>query len=44
LQKEKGFQDSSCITIISGPSRTADIEKVLVMGVHGPKNLYVILI
>lgn len=44
LQKERSFQGLSCITIISGPSRTADIEKVLVTGVHGPKNLYVILI
>jgi L-lactate dehydrogenase complex protein LldG len=44
LQKERGFQDLSCVTIISGPSRTADIEKVLVTGVHGPKNLHVILI
>ena len=34
---------SSCITLVSGPSRTADIEKVLVKGVHGPKDLYVFL-
>lgn len=33
----------SSITNITGPSRTADIEKTLVMGMHGPKNLYVLL-
>jgi L-lactate dehydrogenase complex protein LldG len=34
----------SMITIITGPSRTADIEKTLVMGAHGPKELYCFLI
>jgi len=34
---------SSCITLITGQSRTADIEKVLVKGVHGPKDLYVFI-
>ena len=36
--------DSSYITIITGPSRTSDIEKKLVLGAHGPKRLVVILI
>ncbi|MCO4293019.1 LUD domain-containing protein [Solitalea sp. MAHUQ-68] len=34
----------SNITVITGPSRTADIEKTLVLGAHGPKELYVFLI
>lgn len=29
----------SSLTVISGPSRTADIEKVLVLGAHGPKRI-----
>lgn len=29
----------SSLSVISGPSRTADIEKILVMGAHGPKRL-----
>jgi L-lactate dehydrogenase complex protein LldG len=43
--KEKYGNDlPSMITTITGPSRTADIEKMLVLGAHGPKDLYVFLI
>jgi L-lactate dehydrogenase complex protein LldG len=34
----------SFITLATGPSRTADIEKTLVVGVHGPKDVYVFLV
>jgi L-lactate dehydrogenase complex protein LldG len=34
----------SLITLASGPSRTADIEKTLVVGIHGPKEVFVFLI
>ena len=33
----------STVTTITGPSRTADIEKTLVLGAHGPKELVVFL-
>jgi len=36
--------DWSYATIITGPSRTADIEKQLVLGAHGPKRLVVFVI
>ena len=34
----------SSITFASGPSRTADIEKTLVTGVHGPKEVFCFLV
>jgi L-lactate dehydrogenase complex protein LldG len=43
--KEK-YKDNfpSMISFATGPSRTADIEKTLVTGVHGPKEVYCFLI
>jgi L-lactate dehydrogenase complex protein LldG len=34
----------SLVTFATGPSRTADIEKTLVVGVHGPREVYVFLV
>jgi len=34
----------SMINLATGPSRTADIEKTLVLGAHGPKEVYVFLL
>lgn len=44
LKKKYGNNLPSFITFAAGPSRTADIEKTLVVGVHGPKEVYVFLI
>ena len=32
------------VTMISGPSRTADIEQIIVRGAHGPKRLHVVVL
>ncbi|MFN8110776.1 MAG: LUD domain-containing protein [Thermoleophilia bacterium] len=35
---------ASALALQSGPSRTADIEKTLVLGMHGPKRVHVVLL
>lgn len=32
------------MTLITGPSRTADVEKILVLGAHGPRRLVVFML
>jgi L-lactate dehydrogenase complex protein LldG len=39
-----GQEFPSLLTLATGPSRTADIEKTLVVGVHGPKEVFCFLI
>lgn len=39
LRKRYGGHWPSALSVVTGPSRTADIEKILVMGAHGPKRL-----
>jgi L-lactate dehydrogenase complex protein LldG len=33
-----------CMTLITGPSKTADIEATLVHGAHGPRELYIVVL
>jgi L-lactate dehydrogenase complex protein LldG len=44
LQKKYSNDLPSLVTFATGPSRTADIEKTLVVGVHGPKEVYCFLV
>lgn len=44
LRSKYGNALPSLITTLTGPSRTADIEKTLVLGAHGPRSLYVFLL
>lgn len=44
LQERYGEKLPSQVSLITGPSRTGDIERILVLGAHGPKKLTVVLI
>jgi len=44
IREKYNNQLPSMIATITGPSRTADIEKTLVQGAHGPKEIFVFLI
>lgn len=42
LEEAFGRMPRETSVIVSGPSRTADVEGIMVMGVHGPKRLWVV--
>jgi L-lactate dehydrogenase complex protein LldG len=42
LEKKYGGNYPSFISFITGPSRTGDIERILVLGAHGPKKLTIL--
>ena len=44
LAAKYGAAYPSFISFISGPSRTGDIERILVLGAHGPKKLTILLL
>jgi L-lactate dehydrogenase complex protein LldG len=39
-----GEQQQHYISLVTGPSRTADIERTLTVGVQGPKTLCVLVV
>ena len=43
MNRKGTTQSNSMVTLITGPSRTGDIEKILVLGAHGPQRLIVLL-
>ncbi len=44
VRQRHGGRLPSMLSFITGPSRTGDIERILVLGAHGPKELFVILV
>lgn len=44
LKKKYAPEYPSFISFVTGPSRTGDIERILVLGAHGPKKLTIILL
>ncbi|HTH82393.1 MAG TPA: lactate utilization protein [Mucilaginibacter sp.] len=44
IKQKYGNNMPSMISTVTGPSRTADIEKTLVLGAHGPKEVFVFLL
>lgn len=43
-QNEQGAFMPRAVNLITGPSRTADIEQTLLLGAHGPKSLHILVV
>jgi len=39
-----GYKSTSYVNVVASPSKTGDIEKTVVYGAHGPRELHVILV
>jgi L-lactate dehydrogenase complex protein LldG len=44
IKSKHGASYPSMISFITGPSRTGDIERILVLGAHGPKKLTIFMV
>lgn len=43
IQQRYGAAWPSLTTLITGPSRTSDIERIIILGAHGPKKLTIVM-
>lgn len=44
IRERHGGRMPSMLSFVTGPSRTGDIERILVLGAHGPRELHLILV
>jgi L-lactate dehydrogenase complex protein LldG len=44
LREKYGESLPRAVNLVTGPSRTADIEQTLVIGAHGPRRLHVVVV